>query len=50
MLKYPICLLICIVLWLINRIMMINEDSIPINNENKLHLLLSIAIIMLNSL
>lgn len=48
MLKYPICLLICIILRLINRIMMINEDSISINNENKLHLLLNIATIMLN--
>lgn len=35
MLKYPICLLICIVLGLVNRIMIVNEDGVSINNENK---------------
>ena len=49
MLKYPICLLVCIVPGLINRIMMIQKDNPSSNNENRLHLLSSIATIMLSS-
>ena len=48
-LKYPICLLICMIPGLINRIMIIKQSSTHHDDKNSLPLLSSNATIMLSS-